>query len=130
MNTCGIGVCSSPVHCTETGYCVARPYRPPQPQPRNQPQPPVTKSPLHVDEPLPEEFRAAATTDWSSAVTLAQQILDDDMPKHVGSTWNTGHLWERAMMLAGTKPVVAAALLLLLSEQDALLRGKFPDVKT
>ena len=85
-------------------------------------------SPLHEDKELPDDFRKKAESDWPSALALAEQLLDDSMPEHIGSIWNNGHLWEWAQELAGSEPVLAAALLLVLAEQDKLLLGPMPKI--
>jgi hypothetical protein len=83
-------------------------------------------SPLHVNKILPEQWRKNASQSWESALYEAETLHSDSMPEFAGSIWNTAHLWIMAQEFAATRPVLAAALLLILSEQDKLLLGKFP----
>jgi hypothetical protein len=83
-------------------------------------------SPLHLDKELPADFRRTATVSWKDAAAWAEQTLEDSRPELAGSIWNTGYLWKQAQELAGQEPVKAAALLLVLAEQDGLILGSSP----
>jgi hypothetical protein len=83
-------------------------------------------SPLHEDKTLPEDFVKKATTTWADALALAYKLHEDSMPEHAGSLWCNGYLYRMAQEYAGTEPVLAAALLLVLAEQDGLLIGPIP----
>jgi len=85
-------------------------------------------NPLFENKPLNEFFRSSAECSWEQAIALAEQLLTDTMPQHVGTAWETGSLWESAYERVTTDPVRAAALLLVLSEHSGLLKGPIPRV--
>lgn len=87
-------------------------------------------SPLHLDQPLPEAFVKEARRTWEDALDVARMLLDDSQPRYAGTPWGTSDLWKEAQELAETEPVLAAALLLVLSEHSGLLDGDIPLTKT
>lgn len=82
--------------------------------------------PLFESGPPERVLSNAAECTWEQALNLAEQLLADTMPQHVGSTWETGPLWESACERGTTDPIRAAALLLVLSEHNGLLKGTLP----